>query len=1020
MEMTARLGADISSFQAAMSKVKSTMSDVGKTVGGFGEKIKGLDGKKITEFGNSMSDIGKKATIATAPLAALGVASIKIGSDFQQSMANVSAVSGAVGADFAALEAKAREMGATTKFSASQSADALSYMAMAGWNTQQMIDGIPGVMNLAAASGADLALTSDILTDAITAFGDKASDAGRYADVMAAASSSANTNVEMLGESFKYVAPVAGAMGYSLEDASKALALMANNGIKASQGGTSLKNILTNLASPTKAMQNAMDDLGISIKNQDGSMKSLDEVMLNLRDSFSGLSEDQRAQYAATLAGKEGMAGLLAIVGASEEDFNKLGEAINNSNGKAQEMADVMGDTVQGKFLSMKSALEEVGIVIFNALEPALYKVIDVVTNLAQWFQNLSPSIQTFVIALGGIAVAIGPILMIAGTLISTLGSAITVFTTLSGALATAGGASAVFGSALAVLTGPIGLTVAAIAALGVGVYALVKHFKKDSIEPITRFGDEVSESTQKAVGAFMDMSEKADMALKEVAWSQQEMTSEMASSMQAAQQEITDTLITAINDRQNQEKELAREQLQNLTALSDEQKNAMIEKINERYEGERVAVEEGNARVNEIIQLAAEEKRALTQAESDEILAIRQSMTEQAVQVMSENEIEQKLIYEKMKENATSISALEAAEVVQNATKKKDDVIKEANEQYDETYKWAIRQRDELGTLSEEEAKAVIDEAKKKRDESIKNAEETHEKVVDEAKKQAKEHVNEVDWSTGEIKTKWQVFKTDVSDKAKEIGSNVKNSFKDLWTNTKSYFSGLWNDTKKYFSDIGTEIKTKVEDAKTQATEKIKTMGTNFTTSFTSIVSSARDKFEDVKSKIITPIEKARDTVKGVVDAIKGFFDNMTLKIPEIKMPKLPKFTMSGSFSLNPPSVPRVGVNWNAKGGIAKKATVINTSQGLQGFGEVPGESEAFLPLNSRVLAGIGEGAINAVLPSVLNNNNKTSNRDVPSNIEINFHVEKMVANEQTGKKLAKTVLGELTNSLKRERGVR
>lgn len=261
-------------------------------------------------------------TAGTAITAMAGYA-VKVGSDFEAGMSKVSAISGATGSELDKLTAKAKEMGSKTKFSATQAASAFEYMAMAGWKTEDMLGGIEGVMNLAAASGEDLARVSDIVTDAITAFGMSASDSAHFADVLAKASSNSNTNVGMMGETFKYVAPVAGALGFSVDDCAVAIGLMANSGIKASQAGTTLRQIFTNLVKPTDDMQAAMDKLGISLTDSEGKTKSLDTLMGELRTSFSGLTEAEKAHYAAILAGQEGMSGLLAIVNASNADFTQ-------------------------------------------------------------------------------------------------------------------------------------------------------------------------------------------------------------------------------------------------------------------------------------------------------------------------------------------------------------------------------------------------------------------------------------------------------------------------------------------------------------------------------------------------------------------------------------------------------------------------------------------------------------------------------------------------------------------------
>ena len=262
-------------------------------------------GKTMESVGNKMSSVGSSLTKnVTAPILAIGTAAVKTTMDFDAEMSKVSAISGATGETFDELLAKAREMGAKTKFSATEAAQAFEYMAMAGWKDADMLDGIEGIMNLAAASGEDLALTSDIVTDALTAFGLKAEKSGHFADVLAAASSNANTNVAMLGESFKYAAPVAGAMGISAEDTSLALGLMANAGIKASQSGTALRTGLTNLAKPTKQMKSYMKKYNVSLIENDNGSINLRETMVSLREKMGSLSESEQAAAVTAIFGK--------------------------------------------------------------------------------------------------------------------------------------------------------------------------------------------------------------------------------------------------------------------------------------------------------------------------------------------------------------------------------------------------------------------------------------------------------------------------------------------------------------------------------------------------------------------------------------------------------------------------------------------------------------------------------------------------------------------------------------------
>lgn len=342
---------------------------------GFNKGISNLS--KIATTGLGVA-VGNAITKVVDKVGSIGTAAVKVGMNFEAEMSKVASISGATGDEFQKLIDKAKEMGSKTKFSATESAQAMEYMAMAGWKTQDMVDGLKGIMDLAAASGEDLATTSDIVTDALTAFGLKASDSTHFADVLAKASSNANTNVAMMGETFKYVAPVAGAMGYSVEDCSVAIGLMANSGIKASQAGTSLRQMLSRLAKPTDEVQSAMDQLGISLTDSAGNMMSLDTVMSDLRNGFKGLSKAEQAQLATSLAGQEAMSGLLAIVNASDGDFDKLKDSIYNCKDAAANMAAVAQDNLAGQITSLKSKAEGLGIAFYGSIQEPLKELASV------------------------------------------------------------------------------------------------------------------------------------------------------------------------------------------------------------------------------------------------------------------------------------------------------------------------------------------------------------------------------------------------------------------------------------------------------------------------------------------------------------------------------------------------------------------------------------------------------------------------------------------------------------------
>lgn len=353
----------------------------------------GLDNKGIESDLNNLGNKLKTSLLAVGAAVAAGIgAAVKAGMDFEASMSKVEAISGATAADMDLLSEKAKQMGRDTAFSASQAGEAFQYMAMAGWKTEDMLNGIDGVMNLAAASGENLGLVSDIVTDALTAFGLQAKDSAHFADVLATASSNSNTNVAMMGATFKYVAPVAGAMKFSIEDTATAIGLMANAGIKGEQAGTTLRAVFTRLAKPPKEAADAIEALGISVTEANGDFKSLGKIMVDLRKKFANLTDEQKTQYAAMLGGQEAMSGLLSIVNASESDFDKLTEAISNADGAAEDMADTMMDNLKGQMTLLGSSLEGLGIAIYDGLEgplkDAAKAAIESVNRITSSFQS--------------------------------------------------------------------------------------------------------------------------------------------------------------------------------------------------------------------------------------------------------------------------------------------------------------------------------------------------------------------------------------------------------------------------------------------------------------------------------------------------------------------------------------------------------------------------------------------------------------------------------------------------------
>lgn len=417
--------------------------------------------KKLKESSGKIESAGKKVSVLSATTGALGLVGLKTATDFEYAMSSVSAISGATGEEFNKLKEKAKEMGASTKFTATEAANAMYYMSLAGWKTEDMLNGLEGMMYLAAASGEDLATVSDIVTDGLTAMGYAASDSTKMADVFAKTVTNSNTDVAGLGEAMEYTGSIAGALKLDMEDVSLALGLMANSGVKASQAGTSLRAILQRLSTDTSGARTSLENMGVKIFDSTGKMRDFGDIIADLRIKFSNLSDEQKTNIAKTVAGTTAMSGFLAIVNSSDADFNKLRGNLENASGAAKNMADTMQNNVKGQMTLLKSQLEGIAIKLSEHVIPILRKLLTQVQKLLTWFSKLSPTTQKIILVIAGFITILGPLLIIIGKIGTGVSALITVFTKLGPAFSLAGGFIKGF---LALLT-PTNLIIAAIVA---------------------------------------------------------------------------------------------------------------------------------------------------------------------------------------------------------------------------------------------------------------------------------------------------------------------------------------------------------------------------------------------------------------------------------------------------------------------------------------------------------------------------------------------------------------------------
>lgn len=437
-------GAQVS---AACGVMRNALNSVVGAAGAAGSKIRsvgsGVSFKAMQDRGGSIASGGATLAAGGAAMAAPVGLSIKTAMDFEQAMAKVKAITNSDAQTMQELKNAAIQFGDATTFSATESAQAMTYLGMAGWDSEQIMSGMPGLLDLAAASGEGLGRTADIISDDLTAFGMSAGQAGHMADVFAAASTNSNTNVSMLGETMKYAAPVAGALGYSLEDVSIAAGLMANAGVKGEMAGTSLRSIMTRLIDPPKDAAQALDQLGITMTNADGTMRPFGSVLEEMRTKMQGLSQEERAQMASAIAGTDGLSGFMDLINASPSDIEKLSNAINNSDGAAKRMADTMNDTAAGSLLRFRNAVQNLEIRMGTILLENLRGVIDAmrgatqgVRSFAEAHPRLASAIFVVIAALAALLVVLGTLGVFIGGLITFIGTVGPIFAAVAGVLA--------------------------------------------------------------------------------------------------------------------------------------------------------------------------------------------------------------------------------------------------------------------------------------------------------------------------------------------------------------------------------------------------------------------------------------------------------------------------------------------------------------------------------------------------------------------------------------------------------
>ncbi|NFT93055.1 phage tail tape measure protein [Clostridium botulinum] len=961
-------GQDTAKAEEQLSRMKQTLSNVGHQVTLTENEIKGLDSaiketnnalkdtnistykqklqdlgkscesssEKLKSIGEGANNVGNNLLKLSAPIIAFGAYASKVGTDFEYGMAKVQATSNASTEDLEKLKNLAKEMGAETKFSATDAADGLNFLAMAGWKTEQMMNGLPPILDLATASGSELAIVSDIVSDALTALNMKAEDTVHFSDIIASASSNANTNVELLGESFKYCASTAGAMTYSAEDTALALGLMANAGIKGSQSGTTLRTAITNLAKPTKTMQESMDAFSISLVDTEGKTKTLKNVLDDLRTKFKkvteeekqnmyliemkklgigdtveayknltdeqinqirvskgselaqkadismlqatakqigfkdkeikkmtrsqlenatatimaaremeGLSEVEQASAVSAIFGKEAMAGMLSIINASEGDYNKLSNAINNCNGETKRMADTMADTTQGKIDGFKSKLEALGISFADNLLPHITELLDKGMELLTWFANLDEGTKNVIIQFGLFTALSGGTLKVLGGLTNGLGSLVSVIgktaislsklnTTTKVAkdvegLATASKVASVGVAGLSSALIPIG---AVLATVGAGIYAYnqyqdgltnscvtsreelgllkstllelngVQVQSREELEKsglvLKELGDNLGEDFKNKVNESTKSMQDFNFYLSSINMDNV-LTDEETTGFNARVDNMCTTAIESIKSKQATSQEEMGKMFTLGDGVIDESEKKVLEYLNKNYNTNIEEVTKLKNDINSIYAKAIEEKRALNENEIKDIQDKMSRIKQIELEALANNQEEQLFAKNEFTNRMNTLDAEGAKELLVQQKQKLDEQNAQVLASYDtqiEMMRTAKQKAIDAGNQQDADNLQVqIENKTQERDTLLEKQRETWQGYIDIAEEKNEELKGKINQYTGEILSDADLKAQQGLQFAKEHYDGLGIVTENGWYKVKDTTTGAMND---------------------------------------------------------------------------------------------------------------------------------------------------------------------------------------------------------------------------------
>lgn len=895
---------EIAETEAELKKLESQASKTNQTLTKIGEV-----GSKVESFGNGVTNVGKKVSVASAAVTAMGGAAVKTAADFESSMSQVQATMGITKDSMSKVNGQsvntmdtlsdlAKTMGAKTAYSASECAEALNYLALAGYDTQQMCDTLPTVLNLAAAGNIDLASASDMVTDAMSALGMEVKDADKMVDQMAKTASSTNTSVSQLGEGILTIGATAKSVIGGTAELNTALGILANNGIKGAEGGTHLRNVILSLQNPTDKAAKQMDALGVSVYDSEGNMRSLNDILGDLNSSMDGMTSEEKANIISKIFNKTDLSSVNALLANTGDTWTDLQTAIENSGGAAQQMADTQLDNLKGQLTILKSAVEGFAISIGEALMPMIKNIVAKVQSFVDWLNNLDEGTRQVIVKIGLFVAALGPVLVILGTVISKVGVAMQAFSKfglkITSLISKAGGLSGVMGKVGTAIGGISAPVVAVVAIIGTLVAAFIHLWRTNE-----EFRDSIIAIWNRIKEIFSGFAQGITDRLNALGFDFQNFK-EVVSAIWNA---LCNFLASVFEGVFTQIANILEGVLGVITGILDVFIGIFTGNWSQVWEGVKGIF----GSVWEFIKNTFTNCMNVIRNIADVVLGwfgtswneVWTGIKDFFVGIWTGISNFFTNLWEGIK-NTVRTAIMFIASILEAAF----DIIT-----LPFRFIW-------------ENCKGIVIA------------------VWDAIKEKITTVINAVSSVISTVMNAIKTVFTTVWNAIKSVVTTVVNAIKTVVT---TVFNAIKNTATTVWNAIKTAVTTPVNAIKNTVSTVFNSVKSTVSSVFNSIKSTATSVWNGIKSAIITPIEAAKNKVKSVVDAIKGFFSGMKLSLPKIK---LPHFKVTGKLSIAPPSVPHLSIDWYKEGGIMTRPTAFGMNGSSLMMGGEAG-AEAILPLS-------------------------------------------------------------------------